>query len=201
MSKRKTVGEQSLIARSDSTRYDPLEVAEQEVIDLNKEFLICLENHKKVFDEDEFCIVLQRNVTDPLIAGVRRNKFYGWLWLPQPRPFQTVFYYHKPSETCKRLWSLPDPHTMAILSSLPWVSDDRQQVKEWVDAFYRHDFHEHIRKQYNLNMLTQAEYLDLHREEIIEARGKNIDGLLTDSFDFTKVFSDKVVDSIDPGLD
>lgn len=200
MPKRKTVGEQTLIARSDTTRHDPMEVAEQEVQDLNKEFLICLEKSMKQFDEEEFCIVLQRNVTDPLIAGVRRNKIYGWLWLPQPRPFQTVFYYHKPTQSCKRLWSLPDPHSMAIVNSLPWVSKERELVKSWVDAFYRHDFHEFVRKQSNISMLTQAEYLDIHQEEIVEARGKNVDGVLSDSFDFSKVFSDKVINPVESTL-
>jgi len=200
MVKRKTVGEQSLIARSDSTRYDPLEVAEQEVKDLNKEFLICLEKHKKIFDEDEFCIVLQRNVTDPLIAGVRRNKFFGWLWLPQPRPFQTVFYYHKPTESCKRLWSLPDPNTMAILGSMPNLHTRNARIQAWVKAFYDGTFHEYIRMESQINMLTQAEYSDLHNEEIIKARGENVDGRITDSFDFSKVFSDKVIDPVEAGL-
>lgn len=173
----------SLIAAADNTPYDPMEIGEQLTIDLNKGFRECLEDSLKRFDEDEFCVVLLRNVEDKILKGIRRNKWYGWLWLPQPRPFQTVFYHRRSTGETKRLWSLPDAYTLAAYSTLTAVAPEREQVKRWCDFFYSKDFHNLIRKESGIEMLTQYEYLYRNREKLMDAGADLSECVFSDPLD------------------
>lgn len=191
---RLTAGALSLKAKADNTKYDPLEVAQALADDISRQLHICAEIHSKIFDMEEFCIILVV-AGDPLIHGIRRHKYTAFPFLPKPRPQQSVFLFKKSNQSFRRLWSLPDAKVMATISEMSYVAPQWHSTKVWSDAFFRHDFHEVIRKQNGINMLTETEFLNLHREELIQAGCQEVDSSFTEPFDFTKIAIKKVVDS------
>lgn len=194
MSKRKTAGELSLKAGSDSHVYDPLEVSHAICGDIIEQAYICAQRESPKFDEEEFTVVMVF-ANDPLIKCVKRKKFYGYLYLPSPRPEQVVFLYNKITGKMKRLWSLPNAAVMAKISETPWVSKPWRQTKGWVDAFYDGKFWEHIRKEHNINMLSEIEFLKANREKLIQAGAKECPTDFSDPFDFSKITVDHIEDT------
>ena len=194
MSKRKTAGELSLKAASDSTKYDPLEIGHALTDDVVKQLYICAQNHEKLFEENEFFICLFI-ATDPLIKGVRRHKYAAFLHLPSPRPNQSCYLYNKSTQEIKRLWTLPNPLVMAKISEMPIVAPQWEMTKAWCDAFYDKNFWEYIRTQHNIKHLSEIEYLNANREELIKAGCKESESILTDPFDFSKVTIKKIINT------
>lgn len=191
---RQTAGEQSLKAASDKTKYDPLEVAHALCEDIIPNALKCARESKHLFDEDEFTVVMVI-AGDPLIKGVRRHKFYAYLYLPSPRPEQVCFLYNKHTDKLKRLWSLPKAETMALLSEQKMVAKPWVQTKGWVDAFYKLRFWEHIRKEHGINLLSEHEYLKAYRDKLINAGAKETKTPVPEPFDFTKIKIDHIVNT------
>lgn len=195
MNNRKTAGELSLQASSDTTKYDPLEVGHAVCENIEKEVNECIQIHNKIFDEDEYCICYVW-ADDPLIKGVRRRKFFGHLYLPSPRPDQGVFLYNKRSDILKkRLWILPKAEVMEKLYLSPQVPKEYITMKQWSMAFYDGCFWEFIRKQHNIDMLSEVEYLRANREKLIKAGCKEVDTNITQPFDFSKVSINHIVDT------
>lgn len=210
--KRKTAGELSLKAKSDKTKYDPLEIGYALCDDVINQLRICAQRHEKVFDEDEFCLLLVV-AGDPLIEGLRRHKYAAFLYLPMPRPQQSVYYYNKKTQLIRRLWTMPHAEVMAKLSEMPYVAPQWQKTKGWCDAFYHgwqedapghwvnttpSHFFNYIRHQANIKMLSETEYLNAHREELIKSGCKIPDSSFSEPFDFGKVMMNKVSDAIEP---
>ncbi len=192
MGKRKTVGELSNQCATDTTKYDYLEAGHALIEDIGKQIDLCIQAHMHIIDEPEFCVVMVL-ASDNMIAGVMRRKFYAWPYLPKPRPRQTVFLYTKATNSLKRLWSLPNAKTMAIISEMPIVAKQWQQTKAWCDAFFDKTFFDHIRKESQIDLLAEFEYLNRHREELVKAGGNDLGAGVPDAFDFSKVTVDKVV--------
>ncbi len=195
MAKRKTAGALALQASSDSTKYNSLEVGHALSFDIGDQLRECIENHKNIFDEDEFCVgyVL---ATDPLIKGVMRRKFFAFLYLPQPRPNQSVWLYNKRLDAItKRLWILPEPFAMAALSEMTSVAPQWRTMKAWSDAFFNGTFFESIRKEHRISMLSEREYLDANREKLIKSGCKEVDTIPAEPFDFSKITVNKIVDT------
>ena len=182
----------SLKAASDNTVYDPLEIAHALTDDICEQLRICAHNHSKIFDEDEFFLIMVI-ASDPLIQGIRRHKYTAFPYLPQPRPQQTVFLFNKFTGTCKRLWALPNAKTMAIISEMPHVASEWINTKYWCDAFFDHSFFNAIRKQYGIDHLSEREYLDAHRSELVDALSNDVKTPGADSFDFSKISVEKVI--------
>lgn len=197
MPRRKTAGELSLQARRDTTRYDMLEVGHALCDDVMEQLLLCAEKHEDIISEPEFCLVMIL-ADDFLIKGILRRKFYAWPYLPSPRPRQSVFLFRKSTHHLRRLWVLPDAFTMAVASEMKHVSRQWRTIKGWADAFYKGEFYEHIRAQHNITMLSETEYLDAHREELIKAGAKEVDSTFSDTFDFSKITVNKIVDTDTP---
>ena len=185
---KKTAGELSLKARSDSSKIDPLEVAHALTDDITQQLQICAKRGEKQLDEEEFCLVLVV-AGDPLIAGVRRHKYFFYPYLPKPRPQQAVFLYNKSNQSIRRLWSLPDAKVMSIISTMGYVDEKWKTTKLWSEAFFNDNFFEVIRKQHNIKMESEAEYLNAHREELIQAGCQDSTPLASEAFDFTKVMT------------
>ena len=194
MRRRKTAGELSLKARNDNTKYDPLEVGHALTDDVVKQLYICAERHLSIFDEDEFCLGLFV-AGDPLIQGVRRHKYAAFLYLPSPRPEQSCYLYNKKNNSIKRLWSLPNAKVMAVISEMKQVAPKWKLTKEWCDAFFDGKFWEHIRRQHNISLLSEHEYLNVHREELIKSGGQESSALDPQPFDFSKIKIDKIIDT------
>jgi len=207
--KRKTAGALSLQASRDLTKYDPLEIGHALTEDVVEQIRICGERHEKIFNETEYCVILVV-ASDPLIKGVRRHKYAAFLYLPMPRPQQSVFLYNKISKSLKRLWSMPDARVMATITDLPTVAKKWQETQGWCKAFYHgwkyskeqdkwinttpSYFFDYIRHQHSIKMPSETEYLNANREKLIEAGCKDFPTGLTEAFDFSKVAVNKVID-------
>ncbi len=137
MSERITAGELSRKAQSDKTDYNLLELGHAVTDGIIEKLRECREHYNKIFDEDEYCIIRQ-GATDPLISASKRYKYYGWLYLPSPRPDQTVFLYNKPLDMfVKRLWSLPSAARMAQLASTNTLEQDDAEVLFFIETIMK----------------------------------------------------------------
>lgn len=193
--KRKTAGQLSLMAAGDRTKYQSMEIAMALTADIEEQLYICAANHNPIFNEDEYCIgyVL---ATDPLIKNLMRRKFFAMLYLPSPRPSQTIFLYSKKSGVIKkRLWTLPNSATMAELSECTIVHPSWKQMKGWCDAFYKLNFWPYIRKESGIDIPSELEYLNRHRKELIASSPNQVNPLFTESLDPVQAMIDKVVHS------
>ncbi len=186
--KRKTAGELSLKAASDTTKIDPLEVAHALTDDVYEQLCICAQRHLPIISEDEFFIVLIV-AGDPLIRNVRRHKYCALIHLPQPRPQQTVFLYNRHTNKFKRLWSMPDAKTMAVIDEMGYVAPQWQNTKRWVRSFYAGTFFEDIRKEHGIKHLSESEFLDSHHDELVKMGFKNPSSSVSNAFDFTKLMT------------
>jgi len=204
MRKRKTAGELTLKAASDNTKYDALEIGHALVEDnsIEKGLIECIERHKGIFDEDEFCVGYVI-ASDPLIKGVMRRKFFAMLYLPSPRPEQAVFLYNKRlDKITKRLWVLPacySPNakawTMEKLYTSSIVPKGYQTMKRWSEYFYDGVFWESIRKEHNITLLSEHEFLNANREKLIQSTPQQFESGSSKSFDFSKISIKQVVDT------
>jgi hypothetical protein len=193
--KNKTAGELSIKAASDKTKYQSMEVAMALTADIEEQLYICAANHNPIFAEEEYCIgyVL---ATDPLIHNVMRRKFFAMLYLPSPRPSQTIFLYNKTlGRIVKRLWCLPNAMTMAELSSAKNVHPSWGRMKGWCDAFFKLQFWPYIRKESGTDMLSETEYLQRYRKELIAASPNQVNPLFTEPLDPVQAMINKVIHS------
>ena len=217
-----TAGELSKKALSDTTKYEALEVGHALADEIMPQLRICIENHKNIIDENEFCIVMII-AKDPLISNLMRRKFYAWPYLPKPRPNQSVFLYNKGLDAIThRLWILPSAEVMAELHSLQHVDKRYKTMKAWSDAFYKGwkyqkgkagfdalgnpyegkfvntdplHFWKFVRNDQKISMPSEHEYFLEHREELINAGCKELDSTSTEAFDFSKISIEKIVDT------
>lgn len=190
--RRKTAGEQSLKALSDSTKYDGIEVAEAQLWNVPEEVFHSARQHREIFDEPEYFVVMVR-ASDPLLANMVRQKFYSYLFMPSPRPEQSVWLYNKALDQVKLIWSLPPAKVMAAISESPIVAKKWKRTKAWCDAFFNRNFWHFIREQNHFDHLSELEYLNLHREELIKAGCQDGRSRAPDAFDFSKVMTNKVI--------
>ena len=208
---RKSAGELSKKSLSDTTKYNALEVGHALADEIMPQLRICIENHKTIINENEFCIVMLIS-KDPLISNLMRRKFYAWPYLPKPRPNQSVFLYNKgKDQITHRLWILPSDMVMAELHELTHVDKRYQTMKAWSDAFYKgwkYDkvtrsfynsdpcyFWNYVRKDQKIDMPSEHEYFLKHREELIQAGCQIPDSTYSEPFDFGKVAIEKIIDT------
>src|SRR6478736_8980683 len=193
--KRLTAGEMSLKASMDECKYDSREVGMALTEDMAKELQECVHRHNPIFNEDRYCVGYVI-AGDPLLKNVMRRKFFAMLYLPSPRPKQAIFLYNKTFDRFeKRLWVLPNAATMAELSECAYVAKPYELMKAWSDAFFSGKFWQFIRKQHDIDMLSEIEYLKANREELIKAGCKEGKPLATEAFDFSKIAINKIVDT------
>lgn len=193
--RRMTAGEMSLKASYDETKYDSREVGHALTEDIAKELQECVRRHNSIFNEDRYCVGYVI-ASDPLLKNVMRRKFFAMLYLPSPRPNQAIFLYNKVFDRFeKRLWVLPNAATMAELSECDHVAKPYELMKAWSDAFFAGKFWQFIRKQHDIDMLSEIEYLKANREELIKAGCKEGKPLASEAFDFSKIAINKIVDT------
>ncbi len=195
---RKTAGELAKKAKSDNTNYNVLEVAHAICDDIPSRIRESIEIYKNMIDEEEFCVVMQY-ATDPLFDNAMRRKFYCWPYLPSPRPSQSVWLYNKSLDcVVKRLWILPTASKMARLSSDFLVPKEYQTMQAWSVAFFTGRFWEYIRHEHDINMPSETEYLNAHREELVKAGCKEPSSRIAEPFDFSKIHVKNVIDTVAP---
>lgn len=196
---RKTAGELSHKASSDSTKYDAREVGHAMADDIHLHLRESIEKNKHLIDEDEFCVVMII-AKDPLLPNLIRRKFYCWPYLPSPRPNQAVFLYDKRQDLItKRLWVLPSDVVMAELAGTSIIVHKRYQTMQaWSVAFFKGTFWEYIRHEHSINMPSEREYFLANRDKLIEAGCKPIDSTFGESFDFSKICAGQFVNPENP---
>lgn len=201
MKRKVTAGELAKKASEDQTRYLAREVGEAMCHDVDVRLRECIENHRNLIDENEFCIVRIIG-TDPLIKEAKRLKYVAWPYLPSPRPNQAVFLYNKGlDKITKRLWVLPHAILMAYLASTTIiVPKEYETMQAWSVAFYKGTFWDYVRHDQQIDMLSEHEYFLAHREELIKAGCKVPDTSFTEPFDFSKISVKQVIDSQDIGF-
>lgn len=184
-------------ASQDNTKYLAREVGQAMCDDVDEQVRKCIELHKKIIDEDEFCVV-RVLASDPLIKSLIRFKYYAWPYLPSPRPNQAVFLYNKMLDIItKRLWVLPNSLVMAQLAGTSCiVPREYQTMQAWSVAFYKGTFWDYIRYEHDIKMLSEHEYILQHRDELIAAGCQVSSRPITEPFDFGKIQVDQVVDSV-----
>lgn len=194
---RKTAGELSKKAASDTTKYDALEIGHWLAEDIEPLLYESIALHKNIIDENEFCVIMVI-AKDPLIANAMRRKFYCWPYLPMPRPNQSVFLYNKQLDRItKRLWVLPSDMVMAELAGTEVIVNKRYQTMQaWSVAFFKGTFWEYVRHDQDTDMLSETEYMLKHREELIKAGCKVPNANVSEPFDFSKVHIKNVVDPL-----
>lgn len=183
-----TAGELAQKAALDTTTYKAMEVAHAWVEDLFDQLMESVRIYKDKIDQDEFCVVYVI-ATDPLLPTLKRRKFYCWPYLPSPRPNQGVYLFRKSSDciVC-RLWTLPVAETMAELATPGFVVDKPYELMQiWSKEFYKGTFWKFIRKQHGIKMLSQEEFDELNKADLIKAGLKERDPVAAEAFDFSKI--------------
>lgn len=197
MSKKKfTAGELAKKASLDTTNYNILELGHAVADTIPNSLRECIEIYKNIIDEEEFCIVRQL-ARYPLIKEGLDYKYFGYPFLPKPRPEQVVFLYNRAKDDItKRLWTLPSPARMAQLatttSAVPKLYEEMQA---WSIAFFKGTFWDFVRHYSDINTPSEHEYFLEHREELIKAGCKIPDANSTEPFDFSKIHIKNVVDT------
>lgn len=198
--KRKTAGELNHAALTDKTKYDPLEIAHARLEEVMENLQKCGKDHEDIFGEEVYTVILTV-AEDPLLKSVRRQKYHAFLYMPQPRPNQSVFLYKKGVGIVKRLWSLPSAHVMAVISEMGNVSPQWRDTKRWCDSFFNKTFYEDIRHEHGISMLSEHEYLVANMDELKRHCNEVVEPLKDDvssedpyAFDFSKVTTKQVVD-------
>jgi hypothetical protein len=197
--KRKTAGELSAKVFQDKTKYNALEVGHALADKIPDNVRECIQNHVNIINEPEFCVVMLI-AEDPIIKNLMRRKFYCWPYLPSPRPNQAVWLYRKKNDSIQRLWVLPSAMVMAELTSLAIVHKKYQTMQAWSVAFYCGTFWEYIRHEHKIDMLSEKEYLAVHRDELIKAGCQIPNSNFAEPFDFSKISVKKVKDSVTPSV-
>lgn len=202
MESRKTAGELSQKALSDTTKYDSREVGHAMADDIEKHLHESIQKHKNIINENEFCVVMVI-AKDPLIKNLIRRKFYCWPYLPKPRPNQAVFLYNKTKDRItKRLWVLPSDMVMAELAGTNIITHKQYETMQaWSVAFYKGTFWEYIRHEHDITMPSEREYFLQHREELIKAGCQIPDSTYSEAFDFDKIHIKKIIDTQEAIID
>lgn len=194
-----TAGQLAKKASEDKTKYDALEVGYAMCENDEKHFRDCIELHRDKIDQDQFCLVMLL-CDDPLIANMKRRKFYAWPFLPKPRPNQTVLLYDKRLDRIiKQLWVLPCAMVMAELAGTNViVHKNYQRMQAWSVAFYKGTFWDYIRWEHNISMLSEHEALLAHRQKLIQSGAQLTQMTSSEPFDFSKIQINNIVDTKEP---
>lgn len=185
-------------AAQDKTIYKAREVAEAWTEDLLPNLIESAQKYENIIDQDEFCIVYVI-AGDPLLKNLRRRKFYCWPYLPSPRPDQGVFLYNKPLQRItKRLWILPNAISMAELAQPGLIADKPyMSMQRWSRSFYRGTFWKDIRREHDIKMLSQEEFDELNKAELVKRGLENTDADSSQPFDFSKIAAGQIENPID----
>lgn len=68
----------------------------------------CINNHKTIFTDDFFVIVITKN--ERLMPNVFRSYFLARISCPSPEYDQTVFKYYKNDEKVEHIWTVPSKY-------------------------------------------------------------------------------------------
>jgi hypothetical protein len=90
---------------------------------------------------------------------------------------------------------------MAVVSEMPTVDKKWHLTKYWCDLFFTPHFFEGIRKQHSISMQSEDEILNAYSAEMGKPRADQVICPIADTFDFSKIAVEKVVDQYEPLLE
>lgn len=156
--------------------------------DIIDEVWKCIDAHKNVIVDKEFFVVMVY-ADDSLIKNCIRRKFYAWPWMPKPRQRQTVWLYRRDSDTLQGLWCLPNAIIMARMATENDVAKKYNRTKNWCLSYFRGTFPKDIRKEYNINFLTESEYNSRFSPDPLQSSDYDPLTLGANAFDFEKALT------------
>ena len=181
---------------------DAWDMAKEWTKDIIPEVWKCIDMHKPICPDKEFCVVMLY-ADDSLIPNCIRRKFYAWPWMPKPRPRQTVWLYRKESDDIQGLWSLPEAETMARLATDGNIPKEFTNLARWCRSYFRWTFSRDIRKEYRIDLLTEEEYNARFLPDFTQPVHNNSVADLPNTFDFSNALGtigQQVYDPVDPSL-
>jgi len=196
MSEGATAGQLAAQAARDETSYCGYEVADEMCKDIERQVQICIQRHLDYFEEiQQFCVVMLY-ASDCVLTNLKRRKFYGFPFLPKPRPSQTVWLYDKPSDTYRMLWCLPSADTLATLTMTTYVAEPYRRMQQWSKWFYKPGFYQKIREQHGIKMVSEEEHLEAIRKKGTKSAGEDMSPLVSNPFDAARVNPEQAVDPL-----
>lgn len=103
---RDTVGKiaQDLLKKDPETR-DPIEIQREVHKEYEKNIQECITNHEKIYVGDFYVEVITKK--ERLMQNVLRNYFFATQACPTPTWDQTVYRYHRDTDSVEFLWVVP----------------------------------------------------------------------------------------------
>lgn len=97
--------------------------------------LLCVENGKKLFDGDFYCVTTYKN--EHTMKRVFRHIHFPTKDCPTPTWDQTVYKYHRKDDHLEFIWTIPDPKTCTYLSTNALlVPADQKELLQFVLEFH-----------------------------------------------------------------
>lgn len=183
-----TAGEKANKALKDDTKYDGWDLASEWSKSILPEVWKCVDIHKPICPDKEFCVVMVY-ADDCLIKNCIRRKFYAWPWMPKPRPRQTVWLYRRDADDIQGLWCLPNAETMAHLATDTDIPKDYKNLAFWCRAYFNGNFAQEIRRAFNIKLQTEEEHNKPFLTDLVKSDPYNLIGEGPDAFDFSKPFT------------
>jgi len=110
-----------------------------------------------------------------------------------------MFLYNKKlDKITKCLWVLPNVIKMENLIGDPFVKPEYKRMQAWSMAFYQGTFFEFVRYESGTDLMSEQEYLKAYGEKLIDTKADDFGISVSDTFDFSKIQTNKVVDPDKP---
>ena len=124
---RDTVGKisQELLQKEPETR-DPIEIQREVHKQYEKNIIDCIDRHKGVYTGDFYLEVITKK--ERLMQNVLRNYFFATQECPTPTYDQTVYKYHRATDTPEFLWVVPakDICEMLTINAIDVAKSERE---------------------------------------------------------------------------
>jgi hypothetical protein len=136
--------------------YTPEHVSVTELIreankDYGSELRTCIDNGKKIYDNDFFIEILYK--VERLMQDVNRLYFIPRLSCPTPNFDQHVYKYHRGSDMLEFIWVVPDKDTCnEYRYNINAIPDDEIELRNYVLDFYDGTLETRAKKLNNENI-------------------------------------------------
>lgn len=166
----------------DPTKVKSMEVAREMVNTVEQELIDCIERGKKKLSDPSFAVV-QLTKKDYFFQNGLKREFLFSAFLPKPTFDQAVWVYDRRTDKCTFMWSIPDRECAASLCEMISVSKEWKRSADWCKMLYKDPqlIIDRRRAETKIDLETEKEYLELHREELTRALDDYIKTLAANS--------------------
>ena len=134
---KETIGKLSsdLIIKQSDDSHTAHDQMEEQLTDWDQNLWICVENCKKDYPIGDFYIVVVTK-KERLMPNVLRNYFFGRYSCPTPEYDQTVYKFHRGSDSPEFMWVVPCKETCEVMKLDPLsVPKEEQELLKFVLDF------------------------------------------------------------------